>query len=107
MIVNFETAKLAKEKGYNSPTESRYDSDGGICIATTGESYAAPTIFELQVWLFEEHAIWVEVTSDPLIKVYNVLIEKDFIYRYEDDEEYTNPFQALKEELINALNLIE
>jgi len=67
-IVSFETAKLAKEKGYNYAYEF-YDTDGNILPygmeggwdTSHEHSYAAPTQSLLQKWLREEHQISVEV----------------------------------------------
>lgn len=73
-VITFETAKLAKEKGFNLnyPIEC-YNEDGSICLhynafseRITGKPrpevlYSAPTQSLLQKWLREVHKIIVEV----------------------------------------------
>jgi len=75
--VNFEIAKLLKEKGFDTKTECWYDKDGdalytdAIGIPSSykfhlvGECYA-PTIAEVVTWLYEKHGIWITVDADVL-----------------------------------------
>lgn len=74
--VNFELAKLLKEKGYNFYHPTSYW-EGEITHMTTGyaledgttsqknywdfERYYAPTISEVVMWLYEKHGIWIVV----------------------------------------------
>ena len=50
-ICTYEVAKLAKEKGFNAPTDFCYEQSG--CLVRCG-SIAAPTQSLLQRWLREE-----------------------------------------------------
>ena len=60
--IKFETAKLAKEKGFNEILSYHYDKTGIIQNVTTNNEkldygYSAPTQSLLAKWLREEHNI--------------------------------------------------
>ena len=83
--VNFETAKLLKEKGFNEWCKSYYRKNllnsaepvGTIKIIHSRwkndivlgyefiehhyEFYAAPTIAEVVMWIYKKHGIWISV----------------------------------------------
>lgn len=81
--INFELAKLLKEKGFDKPSysfyvidESEYGEIGEI-ITNPNDNYpalddnslfdtlaSAPTIAEVVMWLYEKHGIWVRVEPD-------------------------------------------
>lgn len=87
--VDFTTAKLLKEKGFNKSTTKVY---GQVLLDTfklvnynftkMGEEggfqnapyYYAPTIAEVVMWLYEKHGIWVSVmiTNDFKMFYYNI-----------------------------------
>lgn len=67
-LISFETAKLAKEKGFDIEVLNAYRSDGSIFSGAEGEDndiynhnlwdfYSAPTQSLLQRWLREKHNI--------------------------------------------------
>lgn len=58
-ICTYEVCKLAKEKGFNVPTDFCYEQNG--CLVRCG-SITAPTQSLLQRWLREEKKISVEVS---------------------------------------------
>lgn len=69
--VNFETAKLLKEKGFDLPCRLLYKSEKeleeGIGVDydwNRFNSYSAPTIAEVVMWLYEKHGIWIAVDID-------------------------------------------
>lgn len=55
-LVTYEVAKLAREKGFNVPTDFCYEQNG--CLVRCG-SIAAPTQSLLQRWLREERGYYV------------------------------------------------
>jgi hypothetical protein len=71
-LVEFETAKLAKEKGFKSISVSHYENDGQIQFTRVGYSngfiedneilFEAPTQSLLQKFLWEKYSIWVQST---------------------------------------------
>ena len=80
--VNFEIAQLLKEKEYDKPCHNAYDTHGmefangwlnylwenGNEIPFTKKDLKpqdtlAPTIASVVMWLYEEHGIWLTVTS--------------------------------------------
>ena len=79
--INFEIAKLIKQKGFNVPTLYFYldgklkynhsiqprnnNRDTGTC------EVSAPTIADVIMWLYEKHGVWIEVSC------HTVLDEKD------------------------------
>jgi hypothetical protein len=92
-VVSFETAKLAKEKGFKIPSHSYYFEDGEFkefkiddvysCDNNTKyfETYSAPTQSILQKWLREEYGIHLviipTITSDWTFKTVKVLSKLD------------------------------
>ena len=122
-LISFETAKLAKEKGYNITNIFSYDETSGImlpkdptypgwhCYALEGVC-PAPTQSLLQKWLREKHNIHIEIeiASDEelnIIQPYvyqwdfykngNITIGREFYDSYEE---------ALEVGLLEALKLI-
>lgn len=64
--VNFEIAKLLKEKGFDKITESLWHFNGSECIKMINKNsenfgFSAPTIAEVVMWLYEKHGIWITV----------------------------------------------
>ena len=62
--VNFEIAKLLKEKGYNKIAQNLWHFNGSDCIGMSNKNsenfgFSAPTIAEVVMWLYEKHGIWV------------------------------------------------
>lgn len=67
-IVNFETAKFLKDiKGFEPESKAFYDSSGELFYYNYSNNvmqrfrYAAPTIAEVVMWIYEEHGIWISV----------------------------------------------
>ena len=71
--VNFELAKLLKEKGFPQlNTGLYYTKDKEHCLVGWGfndrteesfAQYSAPTIAEVVMWLYEKHGIWIYVSG--------------------------------------------
>jgi hypothetical protein len=67
--VNYEIAKLLKEKGFNEPTLKWYHretkklntNDLMFSMNKLTDNYSAPTIAEVIMWLYEKHKIWISV----------------------------------------------
>lgn len=64
--VNFEIAKLLKEKGFDKITESLWHFNGSECIKMINKNsenfgFSAPTIAEVIMWLYEKYGIWISV----------------------------------------------
>ena len=74
--VNFQIAKLLREKGYNIPCLGKYI-DGIYYKSAFGETSVekyqprlidAPTISEVVMWLHEKHGIWIGVQpNEPYV----------------------------------------
>lgn len=63
-LVNFEIAKLLKEKGFTIFTYYEYSDLGKLiqrssCIQN--RLCSAPTIAEVVMWLYEKHRVWISV----------------------------------------------
>lgn len=116
-LVTFETAKLAKEKGFNEPTYDYYFKEGDLCETSTKtfiegtntmEVSLAPTQSLLQRWLREVHNINIIIALSYTTKRYGYkLIPTDYklgtdIIPFSDTYE-----QALEQGLIEALKLIK
>lgn len=71
IIVNFETAKFLKDvKGFEPESKAFYDGSGELFYYNYSNNvmqrfrYAAPTIAEVVMWLYEKHGIWIAVTQE-------------------------------------------
>jgi len=67
-IVDFSTAKLLKEKGFDKPTPKYFRYDGKECEnkpINWNEDvgfFSRPTIADVIMWLYEKHSIFITVT---------------------------------------------
>jgi hypothetical protein len=68
--VSFPLAKLLKEKGFDKPTfgfysysSNKYDTYSQLIrVNLLSDNYAAPTISDVVMWLYEKHGIWISPT---------------------------------------------
>lgn len=128
-LITFDTAKFAKEKGFDIKVETFYmgDSEDNFlhnagkkdnwnnhkCIFNESElsgDYSAPTQSLLQKWLYEKHQIW--VNSQPLfsaneqIGVHLTIASWRFpVIIIEEDDEF-DVYEGLEKGLKEALKLI-
>ena len=79
-VVNFELAKLLKEKGFEETSQKWYSTEGSHYYQDefsnnrgSVPSYCceAPTIAEIVMWLYEKHGIWISVDWMSRTKPYN------------------------------------
>lgn len=85
-LISFETAKLAKEKGFisKSPYYQIDDADEidlvdmkGFPLHSNdqeGDYYEAPTQSLLQKWLWEKHGIFIEIQFSPTSKSFRAKV---------------------------------
>ena len=119
-LITFDTAKLAKEKGFKSGSVSHYENDGQIQFTRGSYSngfiednnilFEAPTQSLLQRWLYKKHQIW--VNSQPLfsaneqIGVHLTIASWRFpVIIIEEDDEF-DVYEGLEKGLKEALKLI-
>lgn len=72
--INFEIAKLIKQKGFNDTVTRRYNYLGKLSKYTQfpenynteiwGDEISGPTIAEVVMWLYKKHGIWIVVDYD-------------------------------------------
>jgi len=120
-LIDFKTAVLAKEKGFNIPSLLKYASNGKLCDAVFNFDnwYEAPTQSLLQKFIREEYNIDITVIVDWIKgqRVYYVSLsyinsknEMD-IWFSKDSKGYKIQYntyeEALEEGLYQALLLIE
>ena len=104
--VNFELAKLLKEKGFDEKCKLLYK-DGelinckpyNVVDNKTFQStryYIAPIIAEALMWLYEKHGIWVEVNSPDYSKeLWSFTIHKPYKFgSYGDGDGCNSPTEA-------------
>ena len=103
--VDFEIAKLLKEKGFDIPMSRAYHVESKhLLFAFSAKSnnefedihITAPTITETVMWLYEKHKIWIEVrkhTRDMLLcfspYIDNTPINSDVFFN-----DYDSPTEA-------------
>ena len=67
--VSFSIAKLLKEKGIIFETKLYYSSETKVTSVSYNE-FAAPTVAEVVMWLYEKHGIWISVECDVYGKLW-------------------------------------
>ena len=114
-LISFETAKLAKEKGFDDIKRPYYTRSGNLVRDSfTGPFCAAPTQSLLQRWLREEHNIIADLKVG-----YRIYPDKFYFYYwrilknteeceidYTSEQQYSNYEEALEKGLLEALKLI-
>lgn len=117
-IIQFETAKLARQKGLNINCLNHYFGCGQIAQSQPGFLYAAEFLYDteflaptqslLQKWLRDEFHILVEIIFDTVSFGYRIFNP------YKNENYFTNPIwktwnyeEALEAGLYDALNLIK
>ena len=106
-LISFETAKLAKEKGFKRLCDFSYDEDGTITgNCEQAYNFVAPTQSLLQKWLREKHKIHIELQCDSNYYKYFILIyyKTNCVFSLDDSLIYE---EALEIGLQEALKLIE
>lgn len=116
-LIEFETAKLAKEKGFNNAVKGmpRYEPDGTISASGFWDyNLAAPTQSLLQRWLREVHGIDVDVWCNAsgwgvdLNKTNGTCIKGHVLDNVETDSGMFETYEeALEAGLLEALKLIK
>lgn len=127
MKVQFNTAKLAKEKGFDLPCNGYYDVDKnyelGYIYCHSSEvqnsdlylGYTAPTQSELQTWLREIHKIQIEIDANWNPETTEIIGYTYVVYRtwselvnmvFEKREIFETFEQALEVALLESLKLI-
>lgn len=113
MVIQLETAKLAKEKGFDVPCLAFYDSDKldnqeGNDLTNYNSNYwnrknnhandlldnqwtSAPTQSELQTWLRDVHQICTSVIPRRPHSDYKGAIMYQGVNLYKDEDGYVNP----------------
>lgn len=108
-LISFDTAKLAKEKGFNIWTEYQYvERNGNIIVSKDHISEIdepAPTQSLLQKWLREVHNIHIEIRKeweDGIYLGFEYLIEEEdgntqgLTYKTYEEALEVGLYQALK-----------
>lgn len=111
--VNFETARLLKEKGFNEKVICYYDDGGSLnlnkfvefqcCNQGYGSSvFAAPTLQMTMKWLRREYNIHIEPRYFPMPNIYRyVIIRSPFtIENIDSHPQYFNSYEQAVEEAI-------
>ena len=114
-LVSFETALLAKDKGFGLNSYNGFGFDKTVkktklaFFCTDYNNCAQPSQPELQRWLFENHNIWVSSTptfsANEMLGVVVRISSWKFPYvdvRYDGD----NVYEGLEKGLKEALELI-
>lgn len=99
-FVDYNTAKLAKEKGYNGTSRVYYDTTGSLYTQTYSEGIGYIPNFSCYAPLQEELSEWLRDDKG----IHNSVINSDTKLTEELFMLYEN---ALGEALIIALNLLE
>jgi len=114
-LISFNTAILAKEKGFNIRCDNKYDSEGNILTITYSSAYPelikAPTQSLLQRWLREVHDIHVNpshsYTKGGKDLGYSLSIESNS-YKYLGKYLYDYTYEEILEQgLFEALSIIK
>lgn len=115
-LISFETAILAKQKGFNLMVQFAYDLKGEITTATNLK-YFAPTQPFLQKWLRDVKGIEITIIPNYIYIVFPLKRMTDALDKLEKDQtidlldlasetEYKTYEEALEVALVEALKLI-
>lgn len=126
--VNFELAKLLKEKGYNKRTPMVWLFSLGeahlrkihLSLELNDAEYNAPTIAEVIMWIYEKHNIWIYSFNEDCVEKtfgYNISLldeeEKELysfdrvaksIYSGVDGTRFKSPTEAYEAAIQYCLN---
>lgn len=121
-LISFETAKLAKEKGFNEPIrlcysdQDRvnalpYDAGNRDHINSQHAYYSVPTQSLLQKWLREVHQLLILINIDTIsseftYSIWRISPDEEFELLKEDSNYNLIYEDALEQALIEALKLI-
>jgi hypothetical protein len=113
-LISFETAKLAKEKGFNIECETQFHDKGIFQLATSENTFERPTQSLLQRWLREVHKIQINVFSEwcknknkVTFSNYITSLEGIMIGLHHVMSEFDTYEEALEKGLLKALELIK
>lgn len=111
--VNFETAKLLKEKGFIQGFDSNqnfyYPLTKELTENHRGDNYPAPTISEVVMWLYEKHDIWIDVSLNQFSKpkdlqwMYSIVFTQRCTYSH-SPKSYNSPTEAYEAAILYTLN---
>lgn len=120
-LISFETAKLAKEKGFNLPCVNWYNFSGLLIKGSATKqypsndkrfpSYSSPTQSLLQRWLRDSKNINIDI--ETLAKGNEIIYSYDLVYVLEtlhvksNKSRFSSYEETLEDGLINALKLIK
>jgi len=122
-LITFDTAKLAKEKGFNGLSQMRYNEDGVLTGTKLGMhnkpnsyvgSFASPTQSLLQKWLRDTHNIDVDIWCNASGWAFNLnktngttIYSYDYYFGNIDSGMFNSYEEALEQGLQEALKLIK
>ena len=115
--INFELAKLLKEKGFDEKTYSAYvdttpfsESKNDFVEYAFVQNHnkkehrvSAPTIAEVVMWLYEKHGIWIWVEKNTN-NLFTAWVKTNIPYTMPDTNSPTEAYEAAIEYVL--LNLI-
>jgi hypothetical protein len=100
--IDFENAKLLKEKGFDIPVTHNYGKKGELGhiidlgldfedvdnnrkenfnrFVGTYRQVSAPTIADVVMWLYEKHGMWIYVFKDYDLPKFNYAIQRPNVY---------------------------
>lgn len=117
-LISFETAKLAREKGFNIFNGKAWIKKEGQELfftpvytgITNGIDYHAPTQAQLQKWLRKVHnlhVIYIPTEKHKFEKIeYSFFIMSSIGYIHKTGENFNTPEEALETGLQEALKLL-
>ena len=121
--ISIETAKLAKEKGYEylneQPTYSYYEDGGAIDLKLTqhdcyvDENFIAhaPTSSELRLWIWDNHQIWADCkplfSANEFIGVHLSITSWKFPVIVIEEADQFDVRKGLEQVIFEALKLID
>ena len=114
--VSFELAKLLKKKGFDKQCTGCYDETGiyGLTVMSIKQFYtnskedtwnfAAPTIAEVVMWLYEKHGVWIWVERySTLFRPYAEEIGDEMFGKWEGHK-FNSPTEAYEAAILYTLN---
>lgn len=103
--VNFEIAKVLKEKGFDEPCNNWSYLDKN-CMAMAYNSkncVKIPTIADVVMWLYEKKGIWIEVIETDLFSKFFFQIKRKDNSRLKNGD-FNSPTEAYLEAITYTLD---
>lgn len=105
-VVDFDTAKLLEEKGFNVECNKFYDEHGHLNESVNDffvPRFEAPTIAQVVMWLYNKHGIWISVDKTFSDEFFFAITTNNEHNSKESKDFFNSPKEAYEAAIENVL----